>query len=62
MNFQSDTYARARSIHQLKQKIIEKTKAIDQLKRALVLTDMRIVKSTKNVQTLQVCFFYIHVM
>lgn len=55
MKFQSDLHAMSRAIRQLKQKISEKTEMVGRLRRTLALTDVKIAKSSKNVQTLEVC-------
>lgn len=56
MHFQSDLYAKTRAIRQLKQKIAEKTEMNGRLRRSLALTEVKIAKSSKNVQTLEVRF------
>ncbi|KAI6183209.1 hypothetical protein M3Y97_00464100 [Aphelenchoides bicaudatus] len=53
MHFQSDLYAKTRAIRQLKQKIAEKTEMNGRLRRSLALTEVKIAKSSKNVQTLE---------
>jgi hypothetical protein len=55
MQFQADQHALTRAIYLLEKKVNEKTEMIGRLRRTLALTDVKTTKSSKNVQTLEVC-------
>lgn len=54
MHFQSEMFEHDRSVRYLKQKIKEKKESIERLGRTLALTDVKVAKISKNVQTLEV--------